>query len=164
MIETARLVLIPMTHSFISLLIANHPTAYSELDVQPNTEWPSTDIKEILPFLLKSLSPNTTPDGFGAWLFVDKSNRTIVGDGGFKGAPINEGAVDIGYNIIPSKRRIGYAYEATSALITWALSQEDVKMVTADCLIENTPSINLLKKLNMVEVGSDTQAVYFRNL
>lgn len=161
MIETKRLKLIPMTYSFISKVLDDEKTAYEEFGIKSHDEWPSNDIKEILPFLLKSLSPTSDPDGFGAWLFIDKMDDSIIGDGGFKGAPNDKGSIDIGYNIVKSKRRKGYAFEAVSALIKWGLSHPDVQQITADCLIENTPSINLLKKLGMMEASKDDEVVYF---
>ncbi len=137
-IETERLLIIPMTFELSSKTINNDNYIYEELNIKQVDEWPGKDIKDILPIINNKLSLQSVPDGFDVWLFIDKQYNTIVGDGGFKGTPNNKGEIDLGYNIIESKRRQGYGFEAVSALIKWGLSQKDVKAITANCLKDNT--------------------------
>lgn len=160
-IETERLLIVPMTFEFVSKILEDDITAYEELDVNPIDEWPNPDTKKIMPVIRDKLSSQPGPDGFGTWLFIDKANRTIIGDGGFKGAPDQNCKIDIGYGIIESKRRLGYALEAVSALIKWAFSQSSVKAITADCLKSNAPSRNLLRKIGMCEINQDNELIYF---
>jgi len=68
--------------------------------------------------------------------------------------------MDLGYNIVESKRMLGYGYEAVNALIEWAFSQESVKVIMAECLRDNMPSINLLNKVGMTKVREDEELVY----
>lgn len=161
LIETDRLFLVPMTYSFVSRILDRDITAYDEFDINPNPEWPNLDTKEIMPILKDTLSSLPKPDGFGAWLFIDKSSRCIIGDGGFKGIPNTKGEIDLGYGTVESKRRQGYTYEAVSALIKWAFSQSSVKVITADCLKNNTASFNLLRKLGMSQIRQDDKLIYF---
>lgn len=160
-IETERLLLFPMTFQFISKMINNDITAYEEFGIKPIDEWPSMDIKKILPIIKDKLSSQPVPDGFGPWLFVDKLNNRIVGDGGFKGIPNKNGEIDLGYGIIESRRRQGYGFEAVTSLINWGLSQNNVKVITADCLKNNLASSNLLRKSGMVELKQDNELIYF---
>ena len=161
-IETDRLLLIPMTFEFVSKLLQDDVAAYTEFNVKPNQEWPNEDTREILPILKEKLSVQPFPHGFGAWLFIDKWNHTIIGDGGFKDPPNKDGEINLGYGIIESKRRQGYAYEAVAALIRWGLSERTVREITAECLRSNYVSHHLLRKLGMVEVNQDDQYIYFR--
>lgn len=160
-IETERLNIIPMTYSFVSKILENDATAYDEFRIKKVNEWPSVDIKEFMTIIKDKLSSQSVPDGFGPWLFINKSDRSIVGDGGFKDAPNNKGEIDIGYCIIESKRRKGYAYEAATALIKWGLSQDNVVAITADCLKDNVISRNLLRKLGMLQVNEDDEYIYY---
>lgn len=160
-IETQRLLIVPMTFEFVSKILDDDITVYKEFGIKPIDEWPNIDIREIMPILKDKLSSKPIPDGFEAWLFVDKSDNSIVGDGGFKGPPDENGVIDIGYGIIESRRRQGFAYEAVTALIKWGFSHNNVKAITADCLKNNTASINLLKKLGMVEIRQEDELIYF---
>ena len=101
------------------------------------------------------------PDGFDSWIFVDRSDRSIVGDGGFKGGIDEQGRIDLGYGIVRSKRRKGYGFEAVSALLKWAFSNPAVSCITADCLDDNDASIKLLQKLGMSKYKTVDGLSYF---
>jgi ribosomal-protein-alanine N-acetyltransferase len=94
-------------------------------------------------------------------MIIKKDTFEIIGDLGFKGFNYEENNIDIGYGIIKEERRKGYAEEATSELIKWALSKEKVKEITARCLIDNTSSIRLLQKLNFIETKKDNEMIYW---
>lgn len=49
-------------------------------------------------------------------VFIDKVDRSIVGDGGFKGEPNINCGIDIGYGIVKSRRRNGYALKQSQNL------------------------------------------------
>ena len=164
-LETERLLLIPMSYDFVSRIIQDDSTVYLDLGLKKVDEWPEkADIKDILELVRDSLKEKSEPDGFDAWLFVNKVDMSIVGDGGFKGNPDEEGNIDLGYAIIESQRQMGLAYEAASALLNWGLSQAGVNAVTADCLQDNVPSVKILSKLGMEEVKREDGMIYFRIL
>ena len=159
-LETGRLIIIPMTYEFVSKIINQDLSAYKELNVFPNDEWPNIDTKEVLPLFKKKLSKEK-PDGYGVWLFIDKETKTIIGDGGYKDIPNTDGEIDIGYGIIESRWRKGYAFEAVTKLIDWGFSNKNVKKITANCLLNNIASTCLLNKLGMKEIKKDDKYKYF---
>lgn len=162
-LETERLLLIPMNYDFVSRIIQGDSSVYLDLGLKKVDEWPEkADIKDILEFVRDSLKEKSEPDGFDAWLFVNKVDMSIVGDGGFKGNPDEEGNIDLGYAIIEPQRQKGLAYEAASALLDWGLSREEVNAVTADCLQDNVPSMEILTKLGMEEVKKEDGMIYYR--
>jgi [ribosomal protein S5]-alanine N-acetyltransferase len=87
---------------------------------------------------------------FGFSLIVRRADGLVIGEIGFVGPP-RDGAVTIGYAIVPSARRQGYATEAISALTAWALGESDVREVRAQTLPENEPSIRALLRAGFVE-------------
>jgi RimJ/RimL family protein N-acetyltransferase len=87
---------------------------------------------------------------FGFSLVVRQADGLVIGEIGFVGPP-REGAVTIGYAIVPSARRQGYATEAISALSAWALGEPDVREVRAQTLRDNEPSIRALLLAGFVE-------------
>lgn len=163
-LETERLLLVPMTFSFVSKLLNNDSSAYEEFGIKPINEWPNKDTLDILPIIKEKLSVLPEPDGFGAWLFIDRADNIVIGDGGFKGPPGENHKIDIGYGIIEGRQRQGYAFEAVTALIKWGFSQDNVRKITANCLISNAPSHGLLLKAGMKEISRDDEYIYFELL
>jgi len=62
---------------------------------------------------------------FGIWLMIERDTDTVVGDIGFMGPP-DDGSVEIGFSVIPDRRRLGYASEAAGRLVAWALEQPEI--------------------------------------
>lgn len=123
--------------------------------------WPDEDVMDTVPRILKNLLKNNYGTGFESWLIIKKSTREIIGDVGFKGYNFESQNIDLGYGIISEERGNGYAEEASSKLIHWALNFEFVKEITANCLINNLQSIRLLKKLNFVEVKETENMIFW---
>jgi RimJ/RimL family protein N-acetyltransferase len=88
---------------------------------------------------------------YGVHLVVRRDDGRVIGDGGFVGPPA-DGAVAIGYEIVPSARGQGYATEVIRALAEWALGQPAVGEVQAETLPDNEPSIRALLRAGFVEV------------
>lgn len=79
---------------------------------------------------------------FGARLIRERGGE-VIGTIGFTGPPL-EGAVEVSYSVVPSRRGEGYATEALIALSRFALAQPGVECVTASTDDSNEASINLL--------------------
>lgn len=123
--------------------------------------WPDEDVMETLPKILNNLLELGSPTGFESWLIIKKNSLEIIGDLGFKGFDATEGNIDIGYGIIKEERKKGYATEAVTTLIQWAFSNEMVKEITARCLLDNTSSIELLKKCRFTAINKDNEMLYW---
>ncbi|MGE3063293.1 MAG: GNAT family N-acetyltransferase [bacterium] len=160
-IETKRMIIMTMPVVFIDKLIVNDDTAYSDYNIVQTNEWLKNEFHEIISKIREGMTEEKEASGFDAWIFIDKTDRTIIGDGGFKGEPDAEGRIDIGYGIVASRRGNGYGFEAVSALIEWGFKQKKVKVITADCNLDNTASQNLLDKIGMKRVRSDETLTFF---
>lgn len=90
---------------------------------------------------------------YGVHLVVRQEDGLVIGDGGFLGPP-SDGAVTIGYEIVPVARRQGYATEAIVALAAWALGQPGVTEVRAETMPDNEGSIRALFKAGFSEVAA----------
>ncbi len=80
------------------------------------------------------------------WIVVNREDKSIVAELGFKGLPDKNGAVEIGYGTMPSTRNKGYMTEAVQALSDWALMVPGIKMITAETERDNFASIRVLEK------------------
>ena len=147
-LETENLILYPLTELLITKILDNEVTDFF------TEEWLSEDNRTLLNWMKDELYQFLPPKiGFTSWIFIEKSTNQVIGDGGFKGNPNAYGEIEIGYEIIESKRKKGYATEAIDALIDWAFTQPEVKYILAKCDPENIPSQNLLKKLGFGFAG-----------
>ncbi len=160
-INTTRLILVPITLEIIRDLLKNSTSELKKLGLKTDENWPTNDTKDILPIICKEFEKYIVPTGFEFWMIVNRDNMQVMGDIGFKGQPNNEGEVEIGYGLIAEEREKGYGYEALEAMVKWAFSQEKVKGVKADCLIDNYPSIKILEKVGMKEINRNEEFIYW---
>ena len=84
------------------------------------------------------------------WMMV--CDHEVVGLCGFKHPPSN-GAVEIGYNVWPSRQRLGHASRAVAAMLQHARRNADIVALTAETTTENTPSHRVLEANGFRRVG-----------
>ena len=76
---------------------------------------------------------------------VHRSSGNIVGFCSFKGPPA-DGVVEIAYGIAPDEQGKGYATEAAQALVAFARSFPEVKVIRAHTLADGAASKRVLEK------------------
>lgn len=160
-IVTDRLIIIPITYSIACSILKGDNKVFERLGINFNGKWPVKDTLDILNFMKDTLSLNDDANGFGVWMVVKKEDMIVIGDAGFKGEPDENGEVEIGFGIIEEEQRKGYGYEAANALMNWASQNGNVIVIKADCLIDNTSSISLLRKCGMCETHRDSELIYW---
>jgi RimJ/RimL family protein N-acetyltransferase len=89
------------------------------------------------------------PPPWGPYLFVDSRGRTLLGNGGFKGAPDAGGMVELGYEIAPAHRGRGFATEIVRGLVDFAFADPAVQVVQAHTLGEVNASNRVLEKAGL---------------
>nr|WP_269437210.1 MULTISPECIES: GNAT family N-acetyltransferase [Arthrobacter] len=96
---------------------------------------------------------------FGARMIRERDG-TVIGTIGFLGPPV-DGAVEMSYNVAPSRQGHGYATEAVIALSRFALAQPGVECVTAYTDETNEASISLLLTTGFMPVESSGPELAF---
>jgi ribosomal-protein-alanine N-acetyltransferase len=100
------------------------------------------------------------------WYFVLHNKvagrRVLIGDGGFKGPPDDEGTVEIGYSLLPPYRNKGYTTEAVKALVSWTFQHPQMTRVIAEARPGNTASVRVLQKAGFTEIGPGSQQNHIR--
>ena len=81
-------------------------------------------------------------------------DKLIVGMCGFKNLQKQDNYVEIGYGIIPSQQRKGFATRAVEVLLIEAFSQIEIKSVIAHTALSNYPSQRVLQKNGFIQQGS----------
>lgn len=152
-ITTSRLYLIPFTIDICEKVLNHNYTVLTNMGIALGAGWPDEDTLDTLPRIISNLRLVTEPTGFESWMIIEKETNAVIGDAGFKGRPDWRGAVDLGYGIISSARRQGYATEAAQGLIGWAFKQSGLKRITARCEASNAGSIKVIQGLGFIDRG-----------
>ena len=88
---------------------------------------------------------------YAIWMIELKDGKHI-GELCFKGLS-EDGIAEIGYGIAEEYRGCGYAAEAVSATVDWALGQTGVMCITAEAEEVNIASQKVLSKAGFVPTG-----------
>ncbi len=156
-ILTERLELVPATAELIRLEISDPAALGQRLNASIPAGWPPEEVKGVLAFFADQMDLGVTGDGWGIYYWITQAGgdrpRTLVGSGGFMSKPDANGAVGIGYGTLDQLQGRGYATEAVSGLVRWALSQPEVSQVMAEALPENPASVRVLLRNGFADVG-----------
>jgi RimJ/RimL family protein N-acetyltransferase len=166
-IETERLELIAGTPELAKADIESHTHFAELLEARVPEGWPPplNDLNSQRWFA-RYLAEH--PDGVGwvTWYFVLREGadgeRVAVGNGGFKGLPMDDGTVEVGYSIMSEFQKRGYATEAVGGLLKWAFSHAEVKRVIAETYPTIPESINVMVKSGFVFIGDGSEAGVIR--
>jgi len=128
-----------------------------ELPFTVPDDWPDEHDRRFLAFRLRQTSDDPSRAPWLVRAIVLPESREMIGHIGFHGPPgINARrepeAVEVGYTVFPAHRRQGYAGEAVHALLAWAREQ-GVDHFIASVAPHNEPSLRLVRRLGLVEVG-----------
>ena len=124
------------------------------------------DFPEALESMRKAYRDAPSPKPWGVLFFVlsecvadelgtapRPTRRTMIGWGGYKGAPSDDGEVEIGYAIAPAFQGRGLATLAAQIMVARAFDAPRVTSVIAHTLPEKNASVRILEKLGFVFAG-----------
>jgi len=160
MIETDRLLLIPMTPAFLGASLASDTAAAeSELGFRVPPAW--LEEQWLMRLRLDELHENPAAQPWLLRAICLPHERAMVGHIGFHGPPgsphlqsIAPGGVEIGYTVFPAFRRRGYAGEACAGLIAWAAAEHGIHRFVLSISSHNVPSMAIARRLGFRKVGS----------
>jgi len=161
MIVTRRLTLIPATVPLARAELQDR-AAFAELlgAVVPDA-WPPESTVDALPLLLGWLEAAPDRAGWFGWYAVLRdglaAGSVLVGGGGFLGPP-KDGAVQVGYSVLPDFQRRGYATEIVRGLATWAFVQPGVEVIAAETEWVNPASVRVLERNGFRAAGTASEA------
>lgn len=111
----------------------------------------SGDVSADWLMLLRSAS------GADPWVFgfavVHRDEGLVIGVASFKGPPDEDGVVEIAYGIVPSHAGQGYATEAATALVQFAVERVDVCTIRAHTRLDGHASMRVLAKCGFHRLG-----------
>ena len=162
LIHTERLDLVPGTEVALRAELVGRDALQTALGVTVPAAWPPElfDASAVND-TLRWMSEHPSEHDWGFFYLVLREGdraRTLVGTGGFRGAPDLHGRVELGYALLPEFQHCGYATETVNAWLVVAFRDPRVQAVTAQTLASLTPSIRVLERtgFTFAGVGTDT--------
>jgi ribosomal-protein-alanine N-acetyltransferase len=157
-IRTPRLDLIAATLTHIDAELRSRAALEHLLQARVPSDWPPGEYdrsaQESFRTQLASGDPSLV--GWLAWYAVTRSvagqRDTLIAGAGFLGRPA-QGAVELGYSVVPAARGQGYATEVVQALLAHAFTTPDVRAVIAHTSDENVASVRVLVRCGFRRVG-----------
>ena len=156
---TESLKLVPCSVKMLQSLIDDAIDLTELMGVQVPEGWPAEELKEVAPYFIKILTESPDMAGRLCWFIIEKEQDIVIGSIGFKAKPDKDGIVEIGFGIDPAFRRKGHATEAVKGLTGWALSQNDIQKVIAECELGNKPSVRVLEKAGMQKTSIEDNMI-----
>lgn len=158
MILTSRLQLLSCTLQYFEALLQGKDVLGELLDIDIPEEW--TEYPEIILVAYDKLRNDPSMLGWFFYLVVHQEDKRLIGAGGFKGRPDNQGTVEIGYEITPAYREQGYGTELTQALVRFAFNHSYVQKVVAHTEEEYNAAVKVLQKSGMHFVGEAPEQLW----
>jgi ribosomal-protein-alanine N-acetyltransferase len=163
-LETDRLLLQALTYAQLLMYPRNDGMLEAQLGVSPHYRELDKDLVYSLDvFLIPYLIENPHHYLFATlWVLVHKSQKVIIGDISFKGAPSDKGLVEIGYGTFPEFRGNGFMTEAVGKMTYWAFSHQEVNIILAETDKENIASQKILNKNKFVPFAEAGSSYWWR--
>jgi [ribosomal protein S5]-alanine N-acetyltransferase len=155
MIETKRLVLIPLTYNQLLKYLKDDNSLEQELGLNSSSRIVSENLKERL---TQNILPKVADSSVNylfvtLWTAINKEQNFMVCDLCFKGEPNPEGEIEIGYGTYPQFQGNGFMKEAIAGLIEWAKTQPKVQSIYAETAKDNVASYTILERNHFLKTG-----------
>lgn len=159
-IATPRLDLISLSPAFLEASLAGDVAAAEGLlGLGVPAEW--FENTGLLQMRLDQLRQNSSLQPWLLRVMSLRAEKTVIGHIGCHTRPdpdylrdLAPGGVEFGYSVFPAYRRLGYATEASTALMQWAHDQQGVDRFVLSISPENEPSLRLAARFGFHRIGS----------
>jgi RimJ/RimL family protein N-acetyltransferase len=161
--HTERLELIAATLEHINAELNDLNFFASMLNAEVNPEWPPGEYDKNAQEYFRDLLLKGGEDlvGWLGWYAIKPSNENrpavLIGAGGYFGPPSESGEIEIGYSVVPSYQKKGYATEIVKALVEIAGKDSRVKRISARTTDSNKASCTVLEKNGFKLVSRDLE-------
>lgn len=149
-LNTSRLQLVLADAPLLLACIEGREALNTMLGVEVPADWPPEHLDEgALRWSLAAIDAGQTAPPWGFYLMVRREPAPLlIGTCGFKGAPDSSGLVEVGYSVVPTWQRQGYATEAVQALIDCAFNA-GAQSVAAETLPHLDASLKVMERCGM---------------
>lgn len=154
MIETARLILKPLTYEQLVKYTKCDNSLEEELSLNKTSRTISDELKEALE---NTILPNVADQSKNylystLWTAISKVEKKMIGDICIIGEPNSNGEIEIGYGTYEEFQGQGFMTEIVGGMIEWARTQPKVKAITASTEKSNIASFKVLQNNGFTKV------------
>jgi ribosomal-protein-alanine N-acetyltransferase len=154
-IHADRLDLVAMSPAFLdAVLSGRRADAETIAGLKLPGSWPDERDRRLL--RLRRDQMRRDP-GCHEWLIramvLPDEGHAMIGHIGFHGPPQTVGRAELGYSVVPARRRRGYAIEGARTLMDWAANEHGVTSFFVSIAPDNVASLALAARLGFVQVG-----------
>jgi [ribosomal protein S5]-alanine N-acetyltransferase len=161
MIETERLIIVPLTYSQLVKYSKCDNSLEQELNLNETSRIISDELKEALEQTILPNVADTTKNYLYStlWTAISKTENKMIGDLCIVGEPNAEGEIEIGYGTYSEFQIKGFMTEIVRGMVEWAKTQPFVKSIIASTNKTNVASFKILEKNNFVKIG-ETETLF----
>jgi len=161
MIETERLVLIPLNYNQLVKYTQCNNSLEDELHLNKTSRTIPPELKDALEqTILPNVADNSKNYLYSTlWTAISKTEDKIIGTFCIYGEPNEYGEIEIGYGTDEEFQNRGYMTEIVSGIIEWTKRQAIVKSIIASTDKINIASMRVLEKNGFTKVG-DTDTLF----
>lgn len=164
MIETPRLILMPLSYDQVLKYALNDNSLEQQLNLNETSREISEELHEALE---QTILPNIATPGRNylfstLWTLIWREEQKMVGDLCFFGEPDAAGEIEIGYGTYDAFQNRGFMTEAVGGMIEWAKTQPGVKSIRAGTNKDNAASSNVLVKNNFRQFEETDTVTFWR--
>ena len=155
MIETARLILKPLTYNQLVKYTKCDNSLEAELNLNETSRTISPELKEAFEqTILPNVADKTKNYLYSTlWTAILKAENKMIGDLCIIGEPNADGEIEIGYGTYDEFQGKGLMTEIVGGIIKWTKTQQIVKAIIASTDKTNTASFKVLEKNNFSKIG-----------
>lgn len=164
MVETERLLIIPLTYEQLVKYGQNDGSLEQELCLNISPRVISAELAEALEQAILPRVADTSQNYLYStlWSIIVKEANQLVGDLCFMGEPNHSAEVEIGYGTYPAFRGKGYMAEAVGGMVGWTAVQPEVMAVVASTNKDNPASMAVLVKNGFVKTGETDSLIHWK--
>lgn len=156
-LRTPRLELVPITLAMVeAVMLGRREDAEALVAARMPERWPNRELVERA--FTASLDAIRAQPDVRLWgdrvMIAREDGVRVVGSVVFHGRPAEGGIAEIAYGVEEGSQGRGYATEAVRACVDWALAQPPVHAVQAATFPWHRPSLRVLEKVGMMQVGT----------
>jgi [ribosomal protein S5]-alanine N-acetyltransferase len=161
MIETARLVIKPLTYEQLVKYTKCDNSLEEELNLNETSRTISPELKEAFEqTILPNVADKTKNYLYSTlWTGISKVENKMIGDLCIVGEPNADGEIEIGYGTYDEFQGKGFMTEIVGGMIEWIKTQPIVKSIVASTDKTNLASFKVLEKNNFIKIG-ETETLF----
>jgi len=155
MIETERLIIIPLNYDQLVKYIKCNNSLEEELNLNKSSRTISSELKEALEqSILSNVADKSKNYLYSTlWTAISKTEKRMIGDFCIYGEPNENGEIEIGYGTYEEFQNRGYMSEIVSGIIEWTKKQPIVKSIIASTDKTNVASVRVLEKNGFTKIS-----------